>query len=126
MNKEKQALLLKLSEPHEGFKMEFQRRYDEEGRVAVLISPGFGAGWSSWSSSEQTEGLLFDSRLVDFVLTQGSEGLGDYAESLGYTGYMGGASDVQVEWLEPGTRFMIDEYDGSESIRTFDDLCYVA
>jgi hypothetical protein len=106
--------------------MEFQRRYDEEGRVAVMISPGFGAGWSSWGVLEQQEAMLFDSRLVDYVLSQGTEGLGDYAESLGYTGYIGGASDVEVIWLESGTRFLIDEYDGSESIRTFDDLCYVA
>jgi hypothetical protein len=60
------------------------------------------------------------------VLSHGTQGLGEFAESLGYTGYMGGAEDVRVEWLEPGTRFMIDEYDGSESIRTFDDLCHVA
>lgn len=109
-----------------GFKMEFQRRYDDQGLVAVLVSPGFGAGWSSWGDGEQRDAMLFDSRLVDFVLSHGAEGLGEYAESLGYTGYMGGASDVHVEWLEPGTRFLIDEYDGSESIRTFDDLCHVA
>lgn len=106
--------------------MEFERRYDDQGLVAVLISPGFGAGWSTWSDSEQTEAMLFDSRLVDFVLSHGTEGLGDYAESIGYTGYMGGAEDVRVEWLEPGTRFVVEEYDGSESLRTFDDLCYVA
>lgn len=106
--------------------MEFQRRYDEEGRVAVLISPGFGAGWSSWGDEGQREGMLFDSRLVDFVLSHGAGGLGDYAESLGYTGYTGGASDVEVIWVEAGTRFLIEEYDGSESIRTFDDLSYVA
>lgn len=106
--------------------MEFQRRYDEEGRVAVLISPGFGAGWSSWGEIDQAEAMLFDSRLVDFVLLHGAEGLGDYAESLGYSGYMGGASDVEVIWVDAGTRFLIDEYDGSESIRTFDDLSYIA
>lgn len=126
MNNKKQALLLKLGEPHKGIKMEFQRRYDEQGLVAVLISPGFGAGWSSWGDTDQREGRLFDSRLVDHVLAQGGAGLGLYAESLGYTGYMGGADDVEVTWLEPGTRFMVDEYDGSESIRTFDDLCHVA
>jgi len=45
---------------------------------------------------------------------------------LGYTGYTGGAEDVRIEWLEPGVRFYVDEYDGSESLRTFDDLCYTA
>jgi len=106
--------------------MEFERRYDEEGQVAILISPGFGAGWSTWADADQREAMLFDSRLVDHVLTHGAEGLGAYAESIGYTGYMGGAEDVQVEWLEPGTRFVVEEYDGSESIMTFDNLCYVA
>lgn len=106
--------------------MEYERRYDDQGLVAVLISPGFGAGWSSWGDTDQIEGMLFDCRLVDFVLSHGTEGLGAYAESIGYTGYMGGAEDVRVEWLEPGTRFMIDEYDGSESIRTFDHLSHVA
>lgn len=107
--------------------MEFQRRYDDQGLVAVLISGGFGAGWSTWCSTDsQREAMLFDSRLVDFVLSHGAEGLGDYAESLGYDTYMGGADSVRVEWLEPGTRFLVEEYDGSESLRTFDDLCYVA
>jgi len=106
--------------------MEFQRRYDDQGLVAVLISSGFGAGWSTWSHGDEREGLLFDSRLVDYVLAQGSEGLADYAESLGYTSYTGGARDVVVEWLEQGTRFCVDEYDGSESIRTFDDLIHLA
>lgn len=106
--------------------MEYQRRLDEQGLVAVLISTGFGAGWSTWAHDEEREGLLFDSRLVDYVLAQGSEGLAEYAESLGYTSYTGGARDVQVEWLEPGTRFYVEEYDGSESIRTFDHLSHVA
>lgn len=107
--------------------MNYSKRYDDNGNVAVLISPGFGAGWSTWCSvDDQREAMLFDSRLVDFVLSHGAGGLGDYAESLGYDSYMGGADDVHVEWLEPGTRFLIEEYDGSESIRTFDDLSYVA
>lgn len=106
--------------------MEFERRYDDQGLVAVLISPGFGAGWSTWCSADsQREAMLFDSRLVDYILQTGTEGFGAFAESLGYDTYMGGVDDIQVEWLEPGTRFLVDEYDGSESIRTFDDLCYI-
>ena len=106
--------------------MEYQRRLDDQGLVAVLISSGFGAGWSTWAHDHEREGLLFDSRLVDYVLQTSSEGLAEYAESLGYTSYTGGARDVVIEWLEPGTRFMVDEYDGSESIRTFDHLTHVA
>lgn len=106
--------------------MEFQKRYNDQGQVAVLISLGFGAGWSTWGDTEQASARLFDSRLVDFVLANGAAELQQLAESLGYTGYMGGADDVEVVWLEQGTHFMINEYDGSESIRTFDDLSHVA
>ena len=106
--------------------MEYQRRYDDQGLVAVLISAGFGAGWSTWAHEHEREGLLFDSRLVDYVLSTGVEGLAEYAESLGYTSYTGGAEDVRVEWLEPGTRFYVEDYDGSESIRTFNHLSHVA
>jgi hypothetical protein len=106
--------------------MEFERRLDDQGLVAVLISAGFGAGWSTWAHEHEREGLLFDSRLVDYVLQTGSKGLAEYAESLGYTSYTGGAQDVVIEWLEPGTRFYVEEYDGSESIRTFDHLSHVA
>lgn len=107
--------------------MEYEKRYNEEGHVAVLISPGFGAGWSSWSGSDVNDALLFDSRLVDAVLAKmPTEEFVEYCKSLGYDHYMGGASDLEVVWLEPGTRFTVEEYDGSESLRTFDDLCYVA
>ena len=107
--------------------MEYTKRYDEEGNVAVLISPGFGAGWSTWSHGEDTEALLFDSRLVDAVLANMPiEEFTALCERLGYTNYMGGANDLEVIWLEPGTRFRILEYDGSETLETFDDLCHVA
>ena len=105
--------------------MQYEKRYNEQGQVGILISPGFGAGWSTWAS-DNAEALLFDSRLIDYVLTQGPEGIEDYAKSLGYDEYMGGADDLVVEWLDPGTHFVIEEYDGSESIRTFDDLVYIA
>lgn len=29
----------------------------------------------------------------------------------------GGADQLEVEWIEEGTRFEIHEYDGSESVR---------
>ena len=107
--------------------MEFEKRYNEQGQVAVLISPGFGAGWSTWAHDGEGQALLFDSRLVDAVLAgMPHHEFESYCESLGYDNYMGGASDLTVVWLDAGTRFVVEEYDGSESIRTFDDLCYVA
>lgn len=35
--------------------------------------------------------------------------------------YLGGLDDIKLVFMEPGTRFRIDEYDGSESIITKDE-----
>ena len=108
--------------------MEFEKRYNDQGQVAVLISAGYGAGWSTCSDiSSQTEAMLFDSRIVDAVLTgMPEDDIVELCKSLGYDVYFGGVSGLYVEWLDEGTRFTVEEYDGAESIRTFDDLCYVA
>jgi len=31
--------------------------------------------------------------------------------------YIGGACDLVIQWLPVGTEFMIEEYDGNETIR---------
>ena len=41
-----------------------------DGKVAVLVSPGFGAGWSTWSyvgEEDYRNFMLFDSTLVTMV-----------------------------------------------------------
>jgi hypothetical protein len=35
----------------------------------------------------------------------------------GGVGYFGGADGLQVEWMTVGTQFVVNEYDGSESIQ---------
>ncbi len=89
-----------------------------DGKVAVLVSPGFGAGWSTWIGKD-AEFATFDKGLVELVERKASS---DEAEAyLEFRGikdaYMGGWSDVEVDWLPVGTSFYIHEYDGSESIK---------
>ena len=38
-----------------------------DGKVAVLISPGFGAGWSTWADDEISEFVLFHKDLVEMA-----------------------------------------------------------
>jgi hypothetical protein len=85
-----------------------------DGKVAVLYSPGYGAGWYSWNSDED---LLFDPEIVAAVEA------GDLAKAEAIAGrkypdaYLGGAEQLRIEWIPQGTAFEIHEYDGSESIR---------
>ena len=92
-----------------------------DGKVAVLVSPGYGAGWYSWNRSHP--GLLFDPVIVDLVLENRHNEIEDYVtrkceENDMDTNevYCGGAGDLVVRWVDQGKIFRIDEYDGSESL----------
>lgn len=89
-------------------------KLQEDGKVAVLYSPGFGAGWSTWNS--EFPEMLFDPAIVKLVETNKWEELETYA-TLKYPGaYLGGMRDLTVAWVTVGTLFRVEEYDGSESI----------
>jgi len=87
-----------------------------DGKVAVLVSPGFGAGWSTWDHGAYGAEMIFDSVLAAYV----DEGKMDEAKTYVAVrfpeAYTGGLEDLVVQWIPVGTMFKINEYDGSESI----------
>jgi len=86
----------------------------DNGKVAVLYSPGFGAGWSTWNKGVPK--LLFDPAIVKFVENEQWAELTTYV-MLKYPGiYTGGMDSLAVAWLPVGTEFRISEYDGAENI----------
>lgn len=96
-----------------------------DGKVAVLYSPGFGAGWYTWNSEHRE--LLFAPSLVALVEESAPEDqIVAEAEKLVPDGYFGGASDLTIAWLPEGAPFRVEEYDGSESITLESDLFIVA
>ena len=103
-----------------------------DGKVAVLVSPGYGAGWFSWNLEHP--GLLFDPVIVDLVLENRHDEIDDYiARKCDENGldpdeiYTGGSGDLVVKWVDQGKRFRIHEYDGSESlVLDEDDTWHVA
>ena len=106
----------------------------ENGQVAVLYSPGHGAGWYTWNESrfeDQDEALklVFDPILVDLVKQKEANRFEDLdmlnsihqqienrARDIMPDGYFGGVEDLTIQWMPIGTEFQIHEYDGSESI----------
>lgn len=92
------------------------------GKVAVLYSPGFGAGWYTWNT-EHPE-CIYDPDVVALVEAYKNDDVpvlmkekykGDYF-------YSSGAYQLTIAWIPEGTRFHIHEYDGSESIQFIDDI----
>lgn len=108
--------------------MEYYR--NKSGDIGVLVSPGYGAGWSTWNQEE----LAYDKRVVEYWLSHKDDQkwMGEIAsyeknqtqidakehfKSLGYDGvYFGGFKQIRLEFVPSGVPFRIDEYDGWENL----------
>ena len=66
-----------------------------DGKVAVLVSPGHGAGWSTWNAEH--EEILFDPAIVEFVEHNRWEELDVYVKLKYPQIYAGGMRDLQIE-----------------------------
>jgi hypothetical protein len=100
-----------------------------DGMVAVLYSPGFGGGWSTWNKEELEDILLFHPDIVKLVEENRLDEIDkDFLTRLTNNDSVwdGGAHQLEIEWLPIGTRFMVDEYDGSEVIRLIDEISHTA
>jgi hypothetical protein len=104
-----------------------------DGMVAVLYSPGIGAGWYTWNSmrcdnEDQAISLIFDPILVELVEKRNKDNEWEFTKKIEQRaeeileGYYGGAADLTIAWLPIGSKFTINEYDGSESIQTEKEL----
>lgn len=92
---------------------------NDRDEVAVLYSPGFGAGWYSWN--REYTGMLFDPKIVLWVLKgkpkQEQYKIEDYVTTKYSDAYVGSnLDDLDVRWVPEGVRFRVHEYDGNESI----------
>lgn len=95
-----------------------------DGKVAVLVSPGFGAGWSTWGNEKNREWAIFSPEVVAWVEGGKVSDIKNIVKScLGEDYfYLGGAEDLEIEWIEEGQMFLINEYDGSESLCLYGEL----
>lgn len=92
------------------------RKTIRDGKVAVLYSPAYGAGWFTWNTDNKE--CLFDSGIVEMLEQGRGEEVRAYAEAKWPDGYWGGARDLKIMWIPEGTAFLINDYDGFEEIIT--------
>ena len=103
-----------------------------DGKVAVLYSPGYGAGWSTWCYNDDlVKTLLFHPLIVEKVESGLEREITPewLVEQFGRNFkdvYCGGVYQLEIEWLPEGTAFRINEYDGFETIITNEHLYYIA
>jgi hypothetical protein len=94
-----------------------------DGKVAVLISTGFGAGWYCWN--KECQSLLFHPKLVEMVEKNKQSEIDEdwIKDNLGIENvYCGGADDLEIRWLCINTKFIVEDYDGCEYIITENDF----
>ena len=104
-------------------------RVIKDGMVAVLVSPGWGAGFHTWNDIPN---LCFCPYIVNHILNgtrdqiQESEIKAFY--NISHVDYLStsGLDDVEIQWVPQGTAFTIDEYDGNESIQYLTDISIIA
>jgi len=100
-------------------------KFIKDGKVAVLISPNYGAGWSTWAEDAHKETLCMDARLVYLVLDGRRDEAASLAKKLIPEVYTGGAKDLTIEWVTQGQQFEVEEYDGYETIHVIGERGYL-
>jgi hypothetical protein len=100
-------------------------KIEKDGKVAVLVSPGFGAGWSTWADENQMEAMCMDARIVGAFLSGGSAAAVQAAVDMFPDIYTGGGHNLRIEWVPKGSSFEVEEYDGSESLHVLGDRTYL-
>lgn len=88
----------------------------KDGRVAVVISVGYGVGWTTCNDPQHAEFLAMDARIAQAVLDGQNEMAIKAAQSVVPDLDYSGGGDLQIEWVEEGRKFSVVECDGSESI----------
>ena len=96
-----------------------------DGLVAVLYSPGFGAGWSTWADPEIREEIVFDPAIVELVEQERWEELEAFVVLKYPDLYTGGLRDLIISWIPQGLQFQITDYDGNESIELRDQIDWI-
>ena len=108
-----------------------QERVIRDGCVAVLYSPDYGAGWSTWAHNDGLDiKSMYDPEVVQWVLDgRPKNHFDDNYFNIKYGGYFytGGMKNLEIAWIPLGEKFIIREYDGSEYIEKINDVnWYVA
>lgn len=90
--------------------------------MKLLISPGYGAGWSTWN----IPAMATDKDLIELFekgcTYEEMEKLcieKNYTDEYCEPPYMGGFQQLKVVEVPKGALYRINEYDGAESVEIF-------
>lgn len=106
---------------------------DDRTAYAVLISSGYGSGWSTCNSAYPE--IAYDKEVIAWYFaltpkyieqvsirdTEANKFAQRLFKSLGYKDiYFGGLKPNMIKWIPVGSIWRVDEYDGFETIEFLD------
>ena len=100
--------------------------------IGVLISSGYGAGWSTWNNDQVRALMTMHHDIIQAVLDKKYEEAGEIATKLvrqamhdddKYVDTLG-VDELEVNWVTKGHDFEITEYDGHESLHIIGERDY--
>ena len=93
--------------------------------TAVLISPDYGAGYSTWGHGNPMDGKVIR-KLLECVEDFNPDEVDEETE-IDVSDYMNDNNLYSIRFLPVGTAFRISEYDGAETIEYYHpDDYYIA
>lgn len=106
--------------------------YEKDNMIGVLISPGWGAGWQTWTDNDFPVNVALDKRVIEkwLELKDESDGREKFCSWLSMITndkyfYAGGWRTLELVFVPKGSTFKIDEYDGFESLSFITDSEYM-
>lgn len=108
------------------------RYVDHRGLVGVVISVGWGGGFSSWGDPQ----MATDPQVVELVHNMNDHDRGTEDHHLlqqqlthylnqHYPDHQWYGDPLGLVWVVPGTKFFIHEYDGRESVWCEDQINWI-
>lgn len=84
-----------------------------DDKVALILTESYGGGWFSWHGSQSA---LHDPELVEWIEAGKPEEDLDYFVNKYPEHSLSTLGELRLQWVPMGERFVIDEYDGWESV----------
>jgi hypothetical protein len=98
-----------------------------DGKVAVLVSPSYGAGWSSWALEHNKQAMMFSPKMVEAIEANRSEEELIHLAKVLFPDEFGGSgiTGLEIKWVPLNSRIRVIDYDGAESIEYLENAGFV-
>lgn len=86
-----------------------------DGKVAVIYSPAYSGGFSTWNKIYEDE-ILHNEDLVTMIESKDYDSIKTYLKTISPHFFISPPEHLKIKWIDEGTEFRIYEYHGYETV----------